>query len=48
MTLYTKRLYAIGKSFRQLRTKVVLNKEKISIIINLGTTRNFVYFETVA
>jgi hypothetical protein len=48
MTLYTERLCAIGKSFRQLQTKVVLNKEKISTIINLRATRNFVCLETVA
>jgi hypothetical protein len=48
MTLYTERLYVIGKSFRQLQTEVVLNREKISAIIDLGATGNFVYFETVA
>jgi hypothetical protein len=48
MTLYTERLYAISKSFRQLQTEVVLNREKISVIINLGATRNFVYCKTVA
>jgi hypothetical protein len=47
MTLYIKRLYAIGKLFRQLQTKVVLNKEKISTIINSGVTGNFVYLKTV-
>jgi hypothetical protein len=48
MTLYTERLYAIGKSFRQLQTKVVLNKEKIFAIINLRATKNFVCLKTVA
>jgi hypothetical protein len=43
MTLYTERLYIISKSFRQLQTKVVLNKEKISAIINSRAIRNFVY-----
>jgi hypothetical protein len=48
MILYTERLYTIGKSFRQLQTEVVLNKEKISTIINLGATKNFVCLKTVA
>jgi hypothetical protein len=48
MTLYTERLYVIGKLFRQLQIEIVLNKEKISAIINLGAIRNFVYLKTVA
>jgi hypothetical protein len=48
MILYTKRLYTISKLFKQLQTEVVLNKEKISAIINSRATGNFVYYKTVA
>jgi hypothetical protein len=48
MILYIKRLCAISKLFKQLQTEVVLNREKISTIIDSKATRNFVYLETVA